>query len=417
METYLLKSAIALCVFYTFFWLFLRNETYFGWNRIYLITSLLVSSLFPLIKISLFQGVQQSISNIAPLVISTIGNSNAMGNNESLSILSIIYISGAVFFSLKFLSKLSQIHYLSHRFQKVEYNGFRAVIIDGNQSPFTFFSTLFLSRSDYENGKLDEMIVHEKAHRDQFHSIDILLLELTTIIQWFNPFIWLFRIAIKLEHEFIADEKVLKEGFDKATYQKLLFEKSLGVSALEVTSNFNYSLLKNRLKMMTIRKSGSLAKAKYVFTLPLLLSVCFLLTANFTAIAQEKIYDTVEVMPVYPGGDNGVRAFIAQNMKYPELAAERGVQARIFLTFVVTDKGDVKDVKVIKTSLQEKNKEGEITEKDYATTGDEKFDQAVKALENESVRVVSLLGKFTPGKQNNKNVNVQYTFPITFVLQ
>ena len=418
MEIYLLKSALALSVLYAFFWLFLRNETYFGWNRIYLIASLLVSLLFPLSRISLFQSVQQSISYIAsPIVINTFSNANAFSDKGSLSILSIIYISGAVFFSLRFLSRLSQIYYLYRRFPKVKYNGFKAVILDGDHSPFTFFSILFLSRTDYEDGKLAEMIVHEKAHRDQFHTLDILLLECMTIIQWFNPSLWLFRIAIKSEHEFIADEKVLKEGFDMVSYQKLLFEKSLGVATLGVTSNFNYSLLKNRLKMMTIKKSGSTAIVKYLFSLPLLLSLGLFLSTNLKVLGQEKVYLEVEKMPQYKNGAVDVREDVAKNMKYPESAAELGVQGCVWVQFVVSDKGKVKDVKVLKTIIKDKDKSGKIVEKDFVPTGDARIDQAYKDIENESIRVVKLLGDFTPGEEKGKKVNVQFTFPITFVLK
>ncbi len=160
MEIYLLKSAVSLSILYTFYWLLLRNETYFKWNRVYLISSIIISLTSPLINISFFEKAGASINNvIQPVIIST--QNNIIRENHSLSILSIIYISGAVFFTLKFLSKLSQIFYMYNRFQKVQYNGFRAVLVDSNISPFTFFSLLFLSRSDYEKGNITEIVVHE----------------------------------------------------------------------------------------------------------------------------------------------------------------------------------------------------------------------------------------------------------------
>lgn len=418
MEIYLLKSSVALSILYTFYWILLRRETYFNLNRIYLILTLLISFISPLFEFSYFgQASGKLVNIISPIIISSNEQLGVISPKNNLSILSIVYISGAVFFALKFLSNLSKIWYLYNRFPRVRYNGFKTVIVDGNISPFTFFSVLFLSRSDYEEGNNAELITHEKSHKEHLHSIDVMLIELAAIVQWFNPFVWLIRIALKSEHEFIADSNVLEKGYDKATYQNLLFEKSLGVMGLGVTSHFNYSLLKTRLKMMTTKKSGSMAIAKYLVALPLILSISFLLTANTKVLAQEKIYDKADVMPVYSGGDDGVRNFIAQNLKYPENAAEQGIQARILVFFTVSDKGDVIDVKIAKTVLKERDKEGKFVDKDYTPTGVEKYDQAVKALESESIRVVKLLGKFTPGKIGNKNVNVQYTFPITFVLQ
>jgi hypothetical protein len=430
MEIYLLKSTIALTVLYTFYWLFLRNETHFGWNRVYLISTIFISLVSPLIKINLFEKAGSSLNYlIQPVIIST--QNTIITENHSLSILSIIYISGAVFFTLKFLSKLSQIYYMYHRFPKVQYSGFRAVLVDGNISPFTFFSILFLSRSDYENGNISEMVIHEKAHSEQLHSLDMLILEFVTIVQWFNPFLWLIRIALKAEHEFIADSKVLETGYDKVAYQTLLFEKSLGVSDFGVTSNFNYSLLKNRLKMMTIKKSGSTAIVKYLFSLPLLLSMCLFLSTNLRVVGQDQVYSVVEKMPQYGNGADDLRMFVAQNMKYPKSAAELGVQGRIYLQFIVTDLGKVKDVKVIKVAVPEKamddkdvtvtaikkDKDGKIVFTDYKSKGDAKMDQAYKDLENEAIRVVNLIGDFTPGEDKGKKVNVQLTFPITFILQ
>lgn len=429
MELYLLKSTIALTVLYGFYWLFLKNETYFKWNRVYLILSIFISLVSPLINISIFEKANTSIGNIIePVIIST--QNSIIKENHSLSILSIIYISGAVFFTLNFLSKISRIYYMYQRFQKVQYNGFRTVLVNGTISPFTFFSILFISRSDYEKGNIAEMVVHERAHKEQLHSLDVILLEITTIIQWFNPFLWLVRIALKAEHEFIADSKVLEKGYDKVAYQTLLFEKSLGVIGLGVTNNFNYSLLKNRLKMMTIKKSGSSAIVKYVFSLPLLLSMCLFLSTNFKVIGQDKVYTVVEKMPKYGNSDDDLRMFVAKNLKYPESAAELGVQGRIYLQFIVTDKGKVKDVSVIKVvvpekttteeivvTAQKKNNDNKVEFKEYKPTGNAKIDQAYKDLENEAIRVMKLIGDFTPGEEKGQKVNVSFTFPITFVLQ
>lgn len=316
-----------------------------------------------------------------------------------------------------------------HRFQRVQYNGFRAVLVDGNISPFTFFSVLFLSRSDYEKGNISEIVVHEKEHQEQLHSFDVILLEITSIIQWFNPFLWLIRIALRAEHEFIADSKVLEKGYDKVAYQTLLFEKSLGVIGLGVTNNFNYSLLKNRLKMMTTKKSGSTAIAKYIFTLPLLLSMCLFLSTNLKVVGQEQVFTVVEKMPIYNNETNDMRVDVFKNMKYPESAAKLGVQGKVYVQFIVTDKGKINDVKILRTDAPEKNIKEEITVtalkdkqakveyKEYKPGGNPQIDQAFKELENEAIRVIKLLGDFIPGEEKGKKVNVSYVFPITFVLQ
>ena len=417
MEIYLLKSSVALSILYTFYWLLLRRETYFNLNRIYLISALIISFVSPLFEIPFLGQTNAKLVNIlSPIIVSSKEQLGAISPKYNLSILSIVYISGAVFFALKFLSNLSKIWYLYNRFPRVQYNGFRAVIVDGNISPFTFFSVLFLSRSDYEGGNNAELITHEKSHKDHLHSIDVLLIEFAAIVQWFNPFVWLIRMALKAEHEFIADSKVLEKGYDKATYQNLLFEKSLGVMGLGVTSHFNYSLLKTRLKMMTTKKSGSLAIAKYLIALPLFLSISFFLTTSTKVFAQEKVYQEVDKYPKYGNTDDELSQFLIQNIKYPNDAAELGLQGRVFVQFTVTTDGQVKDAKPIKVIVREKDKNNKIIEKEFKTTGDQKIDKAFQSLQDEATRVIKLLNKFTPGEKGGKKVNVQMTLPITFAL-
>lgn len=360
-------------------------------------------------------------TTLEPLIFTSyINNTKLLLSNNSLSILSIIYISGAVFFCLRFLSSLARIHYLYFRFPKYEFVGFKAVVLDSNQSPFTFFNILFISRNDYEKETIDEMIVHEMAHKEAYHSFDILLLELMTIIQWFNPFIWMFRYSLKAEHEFAADNKVLYEGFDRVKYQKLLFEKSLGITAIALTNHFNYSLLKKRLKMMTNKKSLGFARFKYILSIPLLLAVIMLLTINFNSYGQKnKVYtEGVDVMATYRGGDiSGVRKFIAENLTYPEVAAKSKVTARIFVQFVVDKKGKVTDVEVKRRDISG-YQDKEVVVVGYEPDKNAEINpEALKALEDEAVRVIKLLDGFTPAQKDGKNVATEYTFPIVFTLE
>lgn len=252
-EIYLLKSTSLLSMLYIAYWFTIRNGSYYSWNRIFLMVSLVISFLLPIINFLPQNIASNSYSFILePLVVNpNFIQAKSISTSNTLSILTIIYIGGATYFCLRFLSSISRIYIIYFRFPKYRFNEFKAVILDNDQAPFTFFNLLFISRSDYESGNTDEIIVHEKAHRDEYHSFDIILLEIMTIIQWFNPFVWLFRFSLKSEHEFIADNKVLKEGFNKLKYQKLLFEKTLGITSLNLANNFNYSLLKKRLKMMT----------------------------------------------------------------------------------------------------------------------------------------------------------------------
>lgn len=426
-DLYLIKSVLALSCLYTFYWFIMRNETYYSWNRMFLLFSLVISFVFPMFNYSVQSISSETITNlIEPVVVGEyLPTTNPLKTN-TLSILSIIYISGAVFFSLRLLLNFAKILFLYQRFPRCKYHGFHAVVLSSDQSPFTFFNILFISRIDYESGKIDEMIVHERAHKEEYHSFDILLLEVMTIIQWFNPIIWLFRLALKSEHEFIADSKVLHEGFDNVKYQKLLFEKSLGITSFDLTNGFNYSLLKKRLKMMTTRKSNSLVKLKYILSMPLLMITIMLLTININSYGQEdKIYNDVDVMAKYQNGSmDELRNFIAQNIKYPESAWNNSFTATIYVQFIVDKTGKVTNVQIDHTQVI-KNKIGEVVVTALSkekSKNDSKSSSAVdskslSALENEAIRVVKLLADFTPAQKDGKNVSVQFTIPFVFALQ
>lgn len=420
-DIYIIKSSIAISLLYGFYWIFLRNETYHSWNRIFLLISLMISFVFPMFSYSIQKISTGTLSNIIESVtISGLYKPALLLNTyNSLSILSIIYISGAVFFCLRFLSSLTKLYFLYLRFPKNNLNGFKAVILDSDQSPFTFFNILFISRNDYEMGKMDSMIVHEKAHKEDYHSFDIILLEVMTIIQWFNPFIWLFRYTLKSEHEFIADNKVLLEGFDKVKYKKLLFEKSLGITSFNLTNNFNYSLLKKRLKMMAIKKSSSLVRIKYLLSMPILLVTIMLLVINFSSYGQkDKIYDVVDVMAKYKNGDiSGVREFIMHNITYPKSAQDNKICAKIFVQFVIDEKGKVTNVEIARSDILD-NKSKEVVVVGYESgTNPEINSKSVADLEAEAIRVIKLLSDLTPAQKDGKNVKTQYTFPINFILK
>jgi hypothetical protein len=144
----------------------------------------------------------------------------------------------------------------------------------------SFFNYIFLDKEAYERGTIEEEILnHELAHVRQKHSIDILVIEALLVLAWFNPFLYLYRKAIRLNHEFLADESVLKTFSNVQSYQLLLLDKAAYGSHLSLTSRFNYLTTKQRLIMMTKTTSDKVAALKKIALLPLLIvSVLFFAT-------------------------------------------------------------------------------------------------------------------------------------------
>jgi hypothetical protein len=420
-QVYLFKSCLALSLLFVFYRLLLWNETGYRWSRIYLLLSIFSAIFLPFMNIPVRSASGNVVSTILqPISFNTIANPSYLHQpTNAFNILSIVYFSGVTFFSLRFLSGLFKIRFLYLRFTKLKYAGFTTVLLDGNHSPFTFFNVLFISRSDYESGNVAEIIAHERAHRDEFHSLDMLLMELMTILQWFNPFVWLFRTALKSLHEFIADRNVLLEGYNPVGYQKLLFEKSLGITAIHLAHNFNYSLLKKRFKMMTINKKGAYPMLRYVLSIPMLLLTGLLLVMQINVFSQDdKVYTEVDVMAKYNGGDlQNVAQFLAQNLVYPESAKGKGISARMYVQFVIDENGKVGDVELIRTDILENNSRV-VKIKEYAPGKYPDVDaKVVSDLQNEALRVTRLLSGFTPAQKDGKDVKMQFTLPIEFAIE
>lgn len=143
--------------------------------------------------------------------------------------------------------------------KKVDYSKTSLVLVEEKTLPYSFFKYIFVNQVDYENGKIEnELLIHEEAHCLQYHSIDIIIIELLNIFLWFNPAIWLFRKSILLNHEYYADNKVLTYR-DPIDYQQLLLNILLRNNTNYLVSNFKYSFIKNRINMMT--KSNPLHKS------------------------------------------------------------------------------------------------------------------------------------------------------------
>lgn len=423
MGNYLLKSGIIISVFYLFYVLFIKRETFFQLNRFYLLATLIFALILPLLPVIHYKESSTIVSYFIGGVSIT-ENLEGIKNSKYTGLinpLSIIYLGGVSWFTVRFISSLGRLLFIYRRFPKTTVNGLKAVIMNGDLAPFTFFNILFITETDLNRNEQNGIIEHELTHVRQYHSLDLFILELGCIIQWFNPFIWLYKVALKTEHEYTADEQVVKEGYNKLAYQELLFEKTMGVTALGLTNNFNFSLLKNRIKMMTKNRSKANARLKYLLSIPMILLVLTfsMVDCSIASSPDDTVYDEVDVMPEYPGGIQEVRKYIAQNLTYPEIAAEQGVAGRIFVQFTVYENGSVQDVIIMRSDINTKVGDEIVVvgyERGEAKNASSQKEEII-ALENEAVRVVKTIPDFTPGLKDGKPVKVRFTFPIQFALQ
>lgn len=288
MNTYInfiTESGISLGLLTLVYFFFLRKETFFRLNRVYLIVSAVFSGILPLLHIPVF--LNSASSNLAliasgPRVLEAVdvyggAGADASGIFLSLPLIGLIYFSGILFFALRFTWKLGQMVLLVRSGEKRKYKGLTIVRLGFETSAFSFFRWLFVGR-DFQFGteESNHILKHEVVHIRQRHSVDVLLLELVALVQWFNPFIWYLRRAVRENHEFLADALVVNKGISPVRYKAMLIEQVTGIQ-LQVANNFNYSLLKSRMKMISKIKSPRWAGYKYLIGLMtmLLLVVVF----------------------------------------------------------------------------------------------------------------------------------------------
>jgi beta-lactamase regulating signal transducer with metallopeptidase domain len=283
MMTYFIKSTVCTIVLYGFFHFFLRHYKVLIFNRFYLISSLVFSLIIPLITIPVKSNfiVTQSLDKLTFTTGQTIHGKEIIGNATPLytyhNIIPVLFIIVSSVLFLRFAINICRIITKTIKCKKIKNGNTTLILVEEKTLPYSFFSFVFLNKSDFESGRIEkELLIHEEAHCSQYHSADIILLELINVFFWFNPAIWFFRKAILLNHEYCADNTVLA-NCESFKYHQLLMNLVLQNNTEYLVSNFKYSLIKNRLIMMTKNRPSHNAILRKVaaITLFLFLGIAF----------------------------------------------------------------------------------------------------------------------------------------------
>ncbi|MBU9881187.1 MULTISPECIES: M56 family metallopeptidase, partial [Bacteroides] len=294
---YILKSAVCLSLFYLFYRLLLSKETFHRFNRIALLGILFLSLLIPFIEVTTAHQTElsQTVLTVEQLLMMAEAMDPAevsVAQPEELSIswvqvLLLFYLVGIIFFACRNLYSLSRLLLLikSGKRERLK-GGVRLIVLEREVAPFSWMRYIVISRKDLEeDGR--EILIHEMAHIQNRHSIDLLVADICIFFQWFNPGIWLLKQELQNIHEYEADETVINEGIDAKDYQLLLIKKAVGTRLYSMANSFNHSKLKKRITMMLKEKSNPWARLKYLYVLPLA-------TIAVTAFARPEISERVE---------------------------------------------------------------------------------------------------------------------------
>lgn len=267
---YLIKSGIALTVFYFFYWMLMRRSTYFVLNRLTLVAALIGSLILPLIRINLTPEV---VTNIPVMRIDLTNVVQVISKPEPFwgirEIVLLIYFFGVFITLSRLIYQSVYIHVLANMSNTIIKGNLTIVLVEKEIAPFAYFSKIFIPASKQDESSFESILAHEKSHLRQYHFVDLFLIEIITIVQWFNPIVWLYERTVKEVHEYLADEEVLKQGASKGNYQALLVNQALGGPVFTISHQFNQSLVKKRIIMMTKMKTPRMAKIKALLFVPL----------------------------------------------------------------------------------------------------------------------------------------------------
>jgi hypothetical protein len=293
---YLLEANLYLGVFYLGYYLFLSRETYYTLNRVYLLFSCVVSFALPVLQLGILKPVEQPLTTVNftfttyPTTFVPVAPVEAHPAFTWQDILVYGYILGAMILLIVLTIKLISLYRLTRR-QNLDADGkFKLVYLDRSATAFSFFNYLFIGTKVQGS---ETIIRHELVHIRQKHSADIIFIELLKIVNWFNPFIYFIQYSLKTIHEYIADEQTAVAENDALAYSSFLVNNAYGLGGSSIThSFFNYNLLKKRIIMLHQKRSGSLARLKYLVAVP----ICAGLLCAST-LAFSKSYGWVDIGP------------------------------------------------------------------------------------------------------------------------
>lgn len=287
MIDFLIKSTLSLVVLLAVYHLALEKEKMHHFNRFYLLFSLLFSFSIPFITIEVIQEV--SSPEASQNIISMEGsNVTVLENSINYWLIAAWSLYGllTLVLLLRFVLNIIKLSSKAKSNPAINYKMAKLVLLQEDTLPYTFMNTIFINETDYHHRKIEaELYTHELIHVSQRHTLDILFIETLKVIFWFNPIFVFYKKAIQLNHEFLADEKVIKSHNNVPFYQNLLLSKANANPTYYLASNLNYSVTKKRLIMMTKTTSASRTVLKKLVLIPVFTGLTFLVCTE--TVAQE----------------------------------------------------------------------------------------------------------------------------------
>lgn len=275
---YIIKLSGTLIIFYLFYWLVLSRLTFYTANRWYLLGYSIAAFFIPLINVSPIleqeQIINHGIVRWVPVVAASGLETTGLGHVNAFqwnvwTVTFLILCTGSLLMLIRFIVQYSSVVSLRRASRLISDGDVKVYQVHKNIVPFSFGNSIFINQDKHTEAELQDIIRHEFIHVKQKHTLDIVVSECLCIVNWFNPFAWLIRNAVRQNLEFIADSKVIQNGVDKKQYQYLLL-KVIGVPHYSIATNFNFTSLKKRITMMNKMQSARVHFIKFLFLVPLM---------------------------------------------------------------------------------------------------------------------------------------------------
>lgn len=297
MVLYLLKFSACLLIFLAFYKLALEKENMHMFKRFYLLGALVLAIIIPLVTFTQYvESVSHAInlSNQDTPIVNDLVTQETKTNYLPYIVWS-IYATGVLIFGINFFRNLYKLNFKIKSNPKQRYNQFTHVLLKDLIVPHTFFNYIFFNKSKFEANEIpEEVFWHEQTHASQKHSIDVVFIEALQVLLWFNPLIYIIKHFIKLNHEFLADQGVLRKGINTNTYQEIILAFSSNATQPQLANAINYSLIKKRF---TVMKTQTTTRGVWLRSLILLPLLAFMLYSfSDTKVVEKDIAKATDIL-------------------------------------------------------------------------------------------------------------------------
>lgn len=474
MLIYIIKVNLSIILFYLCYKLFFQRDTFWMIRRIYLLASVLFSFLYPFMSMGNWLKKQEPIMTaIASIQLDEfIITPDGVGKESIFTLENMLWgIFGLIALLIFFRICIQLFSIIKRRLKgsKEELQGVDIIRMEEKITPFSFFKWIFINPSLHSYSDIAEILVHEQTHVRQWHSIDVIIGQIQTILCWFNPGAWLLEREIRYNLEFLADNHVLKSGFEPKKYQYHLLQLTYEPADNKLANQFNVLPIKKRIKMMNTKKTNKAGLMKYVLIFPIALTMLFVSNLQDMIAATKMYMENVKFNDV--GSSFTTGSNVLNSSEFQTTAKQK---VKFSEPVIIKDKDQkqqneykIKEVTVIGYGMKENEEEplaeeklkvfeivetppsfpgGQLELYNYLSknivypigastkgiqgrvivqfivseTGKVIYPKIIRGVDSlldvEAIRVVSAMPEWTPGKQAGQAVNVRYTLPIEFKL-